>query len=62
MYEIVTLNGKANASNLEGYQVQTRAEVAQLPTTCAIGSLALVEEDFSIWILTNGREWEEFEV
>lgn len=41
------------------FQFETRAEVSELPTDCAVGSRALCEEDNSIWYLTIRKVWKE---
>lgn len=49
------------------FQVETLAEIANLPTqesawdgnTAPTGSMAICEEDWSIWILTIGGTWEK---
>lgn len=41
------------------YQFETRDEVSELPTDCAVGSRALCEEDNSIWYRTIGGTWKE---
>lgn len=50
----------------KGFQCDTRANVANLPTTqtshekCAVGSTALVEADGSVWVLSvDGVTWKE---
>lgn len=37
----------------------TRADIASLPTTWAVGSTCLVIEDSSVWILGNDLIWHE---
>lgn len=37
----------------------TRADIANLPTTWAVGSTCLVIEDSSVWILGNDLIWHE---
>lgn len=37
----------------------TRADIASLPTTWAVGSTCLVIEDSSVWILGNDLIWYE---
>ena len=37
----------------------TRADIASLPTTWAVGSTCLVIEDSSVWIIGNDLIWHE---
>lgn len=37
----------------------TRADIASLPTTWAVGSTCLIIEDSSVWILGNDLIWHE---
>lgn len=37
----------------------TRADIASLPTTWAVGRAGLVIEDSSVWILGNDLIWHE---
>ena len=39
----------------------TRADIASLPTTWAVGSTCLIIEDSSVWILGNNLIWQELD-
>lgn len=41
------------------FQFETRDEVQNLPTDCAVGSRALCEEDNSIWYRSISGIWKE---
>lgn len=41
------------------YIVDTRMDMHTIPRDCATGSLCLVIEDGSVWILNTLQEWKE---
>ena len=45
--------------NVVEFVVDTRADVAQLPTKHAAGSTCLVIEDSSVWMLDSQETWKE---
>lgn len=61
-----TANVDRNSRGHREYQCEARADIASLPTfeghgaRCEPGSIALVEEDFSVWVLSiDGITWKE---
>lgn len=59
---VVKNNRGANDPNYVEIQIATRLEVATLTTThpnCAVGSVAIVEEDWSVWKFCIDLSWKE---
>ena len=56
---------KQQGDTVQSYVIEavadTRADIASLPTTWAVGSTCLVIEDSSVWILGNDLIWHELE-
>lgn len=54
---------KQQGDTVQSYVIEavadTRADIASLPTTWAVGSTCLVIEDSSVWILGNDLIWHE---
>ena len=54
---------KQQGDTVQSYVIEavadTRADIASLPTTWAVGSACLVIEDSSVWILGNDLIWHE---
>ena len=54
---------KQQGDTVQSYVIEavadTRADIASLPTTWAVGSTCLIIEDSSVWILGNDLIWHE---
>lgn len=64
-YITTMVRDKFNDPDYHQFQLELLLEIATLPTStstngrCAIGSMAIVEEDFSIWLLCIDNTWKK---
>lgn len=55
----MTAQGNRKEYDIRQFVCDTTADIAELPTNCAIGSSVLVVANSSVWILGSDREWHQ---